>query len=55
MDLPEVFLMLRKGNILFDEERYNAVVDCCALGPDLAVLEDGDATEIGARCVETFD
>ena len=48
-----------KGNILFDspydEERYNAVVECCALGPDLAVLEDGDATEIGARCVETFN
>ena len=47
-----------KDNILFDspydEERYNAVVECCALNPDLAVLEDGDATEIGARCVQRF-
>ncbi|KAI0827335.1 multidrug resistance-associated ABC transporter [Trametes gibbosa] len=44
-----------KDNILFgypwDEERYNAVVECCALGPDLEILEDGDATEIGARGV----
>jgi ABC-type transport system involved in cytochrome bd biosynthesis fused ATPase/permease subunit len=44
-----------KENILFgypfDEDRYNAVVECCALKPDLEVLEDGDATEIGARCV----
>lgn len=44
-----------KENILFgypyDEERYNAVVECCALNPDLAIFEDGDATEIGARCV----
>jgi ABC-type transport system involved in cytochrome bd biosynthesis fused ATPase/permease subunit len=42
-----------KDNILFgypyDEERYNAVIECCALLPDLDVLEDGDATEIGAR------
>ncbi|KAH9903343.1 multidrug resistance-associated ABC transporter [Cubamyces lactineus] len=44
-----------KDNILFgypyDEERYNAVVRCCALKPDLDILEDGDATEIGARGV----
>ncbi len=44
-----------KDNILFgypyDEERYNAVIECCALTPDLAILEDGDATEIGARFV----
>ncbi|EIW82712.1 multidrug resistance-associated ABC transporter [Coniophora puteana RWD-64-598 SS2] len=44
-----------KENILFgypyDEERYNAVVECCALKPDLDILEDGDATEIGARGV----
>ena len=42
-----------KDNILFgfpyDEERYNMVVECCALLPDLENLEDGDATEIGAR------
>lgn len=42
-----------KDNILFgypyDEDRYKAVVECCALNPDLAIFEDGDATEIGAR------
>ena len=42
-----------KDNILFgypfDEERYKAVIECCALQPDLEMLEDGDATEIGAR------
>ena len=42
-----------KDNILFgypfDEERYKAVIECCALLPDLDILEDGDATEIGAR------
>ncbi|GBE87310.1 ATP-dependent bile acid permease [Sparassis crispa] len=44
-----------KDNIIFgypyDEERYNAVVECCALQTDLSILEDGDATEIGARGV----
>lgn len=44
-----------KDNILFgyplDEDRYDAVVECCALKPDLEQLEDGDATEIGARYV----
>ena len=44
-----------KDNILFgyplDEARYDAVVECCALKPDLEILEDGDATEIGARGV----
>ncbi|KII83760.1 hypothetical protein PLICRDRAFT_119100 [Plicaturopsis crispa FD-325 SS-3] len=44
-----------KDNILFgypyDEQRYNDVVDCCALQPDLDMLEDGDNTEIGARGV----
>ncbi|KAI0308316.1 hypothetical protein B0F90DRAFT_1681863 [Multifurca ochricompacta] len=42
-----------KDNILFgypyDESRYNDVIEACALRPDLEVLEDGDATEIGAR------
>ena len=46
-----------KDNILFgyplDEERYQAVIECCALKPDLAILEDGDATEIGARYVDS--
>ncbi|KAK1225752.1 hypothetical protein PQX77_011295 [Marasmius sp. AFHP31] len=44
-----------KDNILFgypyDEQRYKAVVDACALKPDFDILEDGDATEIGARGV----
>ena len=46
-----------KDNILFgyplNEERYQEVVDCCALKPDLDILEDGDATEIGARSVSS--
>ncbi|KAF8220884.1 multidrug resistance-associated ABC transporter [Tricholoma matsutake] len=44
-----------KENILFgyplDERRYEAVIEACALLPDLEMLEDGDATEIGARGV----
>ena len=44
-----------KENILFgtpfDEERYRAVLEACALLPDLEILEDGDETEIGARGV----
>ncbi|KAJ7727894.1 hypothetical protein B0H16DRAFT_1677216 [Mycena metata] len=44
-----------KDNILFgyplDEARYNEVIECCALGPDLDMLEDGDSTEIGEKGV----
>jgi ABC-type transport system involved in cytochrome bd biosynthesis fused ATPase/permease subunit len=44
-----------KDNILFgapyEEERYNAVVDACALRTDLNIFEDGDETEIGSRGV----
>ncbi|EJU04810.1 hypothetical protein DACRYDRAFT_114129 [Dacryopinax primogenitus] len=44
-----------KDNILFgsplDAERYDAVINACALKPDFAMLEDGDQTEIGARGV----
>ncbi|KDQ16441.1 hypothetical protein BOTBODRAFT_186495 [Botryobasidium botryosum FD-172 SS1] len=44
-----------KENILFrspyDKARYQQVLECCALNPDLAVFEDGDDTEIGARGV----
>ncbi|KAJ6543644.1 hypothetical protein B0H10DRAFT_1711182, partial [Mycena sp. CBHHK59/15] len=44
-----------KDNILFgcplDAARYAQVIECCALQPDLDVLEDGDATKLGARGV----
>ncbi|KAJ7041090.1 hypothetical protein C8F04DRAFT_947402 [Mycena alexandri] len=44
-----------KDNILFgsplDQERYDAVVKCCALEPDFEMLEDGDSTEIGENGV----
>ncbi|KAG8762089.1 hypothetical protein FRC11_011215 [Ceratobasidium sp. 423] len=44
-----------KDNILFgspyDKGRYEATLNCCALLPDLAVLEDGDETEIGEKGV----
>ena len=44
-----------KDNILFgeefNEERYEATLDACALVPDLDILEDGDQTEIGAKGV----
>ncbi|PKY00275.1 P-loop containing nucleoside triphosphate hydrolase protein [Aspergillus campestris IBT 28561] len=42
-----------RDNILFgneyDEARYNAVVDACALRADLAMLTHGDETEVGER------
>ena len=42
-----------RGNILFgrefDPERYEAVLQACALKDDLAVLPAGDMTEIGER------
>ncbi|EKG15392.1 Putative ABC transporter protein [Macrophomina phaseolina MS6] len=41
-----------RDNILFGQpfvqRRYNKVIKACALRPDLNVLPDGDATEIGA-------
>ena len=47
-----------KENILFgnryDEQRYNDVVNCCALRPDLDILEDGDETLIGDRWVLSY-
>ncbi|KIY50417.1 hypothetical protein FISHEDRAFT_64655 [Fistulina hepatica ATCC 64428] len=33
----------------FDEERYSAVIDACALPRDLAVFDAGDFTEIGEK------
>ncbi|KAH7102647.1 P-loop containing nucleoside triphosphate hydrolase protein [Auriculariales sp. MPI-PUGE-AT-0066] len=33
----------------FEEERYNSVLEACALNVDLAQLDGGDATEIGDK------
>ncbi|KAF9098829.1 hypothetical protein BGX29_007411 [Mortierella sp. GBA35] len=42
-----------RNNILFgrefDQERYDAVVEGCALTTDFEILESGDATEIGEQ------
>ncbi|XP_058044805.1 ATP-binding cassette sub-family C member 5 isoform X3 [Ahaetulla prasina] len=42
-----------RDNILFgkefEEERYNMVLNDCCLRPDLAILPNGDLTEIGDR------
>ncbi|KAL3421021.1 ABC bile acid [Phlyctema vagabunda] len=42
-----------KENILFgapfDEDRFRKTIHACALLPDLKILPDGDATEIGAK------
>ncbi|CAK4233411.1 unnamed protein product, partial [Aphanomyces euteiches] len=42
-----------KDNILFasvfDKTQYDRVLSACQLKPDLAILPDGDATEIGER------
>jgi ABC-type multidrug transport system fused ATPase/permease subunit len=44
-----------KDNILFGlrfiTERYNQVIEACALKQDLAILPDGDSTELGANGV----
>ena len=42
-----------KNNILFgkpyDENRYQEIIDACALRPDLDILPGGDETEIGEK------
>ncbi len=42
-----------RDNILFgrpyDEQRYNQVLESCALLPDLEILGAGDMTEIGEK------
>ncbi|RPD60042.1 metal resistance protein YCF1 [Lentinus tigrinus ALCF2SS1-7] len=42
-----------RDNILFshkyDEEFYNIVLDACALRPDLALMPQGDMTEVGEK------
>lgn len=50
---PWVFAASIRQNILFgqeyDQDRYNAVVKCCALARDFDHLENGDLTLIGER------
>jgi len=45
--------MTLRDNILFgksfDEQRYDMVLDACALRPDLEILPAGDLTEIGEK------
>ena len=45
--------MSLQNNILFgqeyNEEKYNTVLDACCLLSDLAILDNGDSTEIGER------
>ena len=42
-----------QDNILFSSSlecnRYESVIDCCALKPDLEILPAADLTEIGER------
>ncbi|OXA42539.1 Multidrug resistance-associated protein 1 [Folsomia candida] len=42
-----------RDNILFKdgfkEDKYKSVIDACALGPDLELLDNGDLTEIGEK------
>ena len=42
-----------KSNILFgktlEEDRYQYIIDACALRPDLEILPGGDETEIGEK------
>lgn len=53
---PWLFYQTIKENIMFgsayNEARYHAVLDCCALKEDLAVLPDGDSTVVGPRYVD---
>ncbi|KAI3619753.1 metal resistance protein ycf1 [Moniliophthora roreri] len=50
---PWILSATVRQNILFfheyDETFYNMVVEACALGPDLALLPNGDATEVGEK------
>lgn len=48
-----------RENILFgmpyDADKYNRIVEACALGPDLQILRGGDAAEIGEAGKRNID
>ncbi|KAJ8094347.1 hypothetical protein PM082_010781 [Marasmius tenuissimus] len=50
---PWILSATVRQNILFfheyDETFYNMVIEACALGPDLTLLPNGDATEVGEK------
>ncbi|KAI0080155.1 metal resistance protein YCF1 [Panus rudis PR-1116 ss-1] len=50
---PWIMSATVRDNILFshayDEEFYNLVLDACALRPDLALMPNGDMTEVGEK------
>ncbi|KAL1745932.1 P-loop containing nucleoside triphosphate hydrolase protein [Schizophyllum fasciatum] len=50
---PWILSATVRDNILFnhvyEEEFYNLVVEACALKPDLALLSEGDMTEVGEK------
>ena len=45
--------MVLRDNVLFGKPLksafYDKIVDACALGPDLEILQAGDQTEIGEK------
>ena len=47
-----------RDNILFgkevDQSKYNQVLEACALGPDLEILQGGDLTEIGEKVISNM-
>ena len=47
-----------RDNILFgkevDQSKYNQVLEACALGPDLEILQGGDLTEIGEKVISNI-
>jgi ABC-type transport system involved in cytochrome bd biosynthesis fused ATPase/permease subunit len=53
---PWVINETLRGNILFgrdyDEERYQTILNACALIDDIAILPAGDQTEIGKWKIE---
>ncbi|KAJ7449546.1 multidrug resistance-associated ABC transporter [Mycena latifolia] len=50
---PWIMSMTIRDNIVFNHEYepdfYSSVIDACALGPDIALLPQGDLTEVGEK------